>query len=79
VLSLNSRRLEGREGACVDLLPEKVDELGVFGSERLSQAPRRPTVDGVGVGVGDGGVMGLESRGPLKVRVMGTRRSFVCR
>lgn len=53
---------------------------GVLGSERLSQAPSR-WMGVVGVGtVGVGGVMGLESRGPLKVREGGASVSLVvCR
>lgn len=70
---MKDRRLEGLEGAWLDLV-EKVAVDGVLGSERFSQAPRR-WIEPVGVGVG--GVIGLESSGPLKVRVTGARRSLV--
>ena len=55
---------------------EKVAEEGVAGRDRFSQAPRRWIEF---VGVGEGGVIGFESKGPLNVRVIGTRRSFVWR
>lgn len=61
----------GLEVGVVDLRNEGED--GVVGRERLSQAPRR-CIGVVGVGmVGVGGVMGLESKGPLKVRAGGAR------
>ena len=47
---------------------------GVVGRERFSHAPRRWIEVG---GLGVGGVMGLESRGPLKVRRGGARVSLV--
>ena len=53
---------------------KKEGEEGVVGRDRLIQAPRRWIEVG---GVGVGGVMGLESRGPLKVRAGGARVSLV--
>jgi hypothetical protein len=63
----------GLGGGGFDLKNEGV--VGVAGRERLSQAPRRwKEVEGV-EGVGEGGVIGFESSGPLKVRFGGTSLS----
>lgn len=76
VLVLEERSDLSDFGDLMDLRDDGAEEAGlkevlegVGGRERFSQAPRRPGMVGVG------GVMGLESRGPLKVRFGGSSRS----